>query len=69
MLLRETGSSKGARGRILATVLSHSFYYKAAPPDLTAKSFTVIPIAIESDVAGAGWSPDRRVLADGAGPC
>jgi len=29
------------------------------------RSFTVIPIAIEGDVAAAGWTPDGRVLADG----
>lgn len=54
-----------ARGRVLVTVLSQSFYYKAAVLDPATRSFTVIPIAIEGDVAGAGWAPDGRVLADG----
>jgi hypothetical protein len=54
-----------ARGRVLVSVLSQaqSFYYKVAMLDPAAKSFTVIPIGIEGDVAGAGWTPDGRVLA------
>jgi hypothetical protein len=54
-----------ARGRILVTVVSQSFYYKAALLDPATKSFTLIPIAIEGDIAGAGWTPDGHVLVDG----
>ena len=54
-----------ARGRVLVSVLSQSqsFYYKVAMLDPATKSFTVIPVGIEGDVAGAGWTPDGRVLA------
>jgi Tol biopolymer transport system component len=54
-----------ARGRVLVTVVSQSFYYKAALLDPATKSLTVIPVVIEGDVAGAGWTPDGRILADG----
>jgi hypothetical protein len=56
-----------ARGRVLVSVVSQSqsFYYKVAVLDPATKSFTLIPVAIEGDVAGAGWTPDGRILADG----
>jgi hypothetical protein len=53
-----------AHGRILVTVLSQSFYYQAALLDPATKSFAVIPIAIEGDIAAPGWTSDGRVLAD-----
>jgi hypothetical protein len=53
------------RGRILISVLSDSFYYKAAVLDPATKSFAVIPVALEGDVGAPGWAPDGRVLATG----
>jgi hypothetical protein len=55
-----------SHGRVLVTVLSQSqsFYYKVAVLDPATKSFTLIPIAIEGDVAAAGWTADGHVLAD-----
>ena len=54
------------RGRILVTVISnHSFYYQTAILDPAAKSFTLVPMAIDGDVARAGWAPDGRILAAG----
>jgi DNA-binding beta-propeller fold protein YncE len=52
-----------ARGRILVSVLSQSFYYRTALLDPATKTFTLIPIAIEGDVADAGWAPDGSILA------
>jgi hypothetical protein len=55
-----------ARGRILVPVLSaHSFYYQTAILDPAAKSFTLVPMAIDGDAAPAGWAPDGRILSRG----
>jgi hypothetical protein len=54
-----------ARDRVLVTVVSQSLDYKAALLDPATKSLTVIPVVIEGDVAGTGWTPDGRILADG----
>ena len=55
-----------ARGRILVSVVSkHCFYYQTAILDPAAKSFTLVPIAIDGDAAPAGWAPDGRILARG----
>jgi serine/threonine protein kinase/DNA-binding beta-propeller fold protein YncE len=54
------------RGRILVPVASnHAFYYQTAILDPTAKSFTLVPMAIDGDAAPAGWAPDGRILARG----
>ena len=55
-----------ARGRILVPVASnHSFYYQTAILDPAAKSFTLVPMAIDGDAGPAGWAPDGRILASG----
>ena len=55
-----------ARGRILVAVASaHSFYYETAMLDPAAKSFTLVPMAIDGDASPAGWAPDGRILARG----
>ena len=55
-----------ARGRILVPVISnHCFYYQTAILDPAAKSFTLVPIAIDGDAGPAGWAPDGRILARG----
>jgi hypothetical protein len=55
-----------ARGRILVPVASaNSFYYQTAILDPAAKSFTLVPMAIDGDAAPAGWAPDGRILARG----
>lgn len=54
------------RGRILVPVASpHSFYYRTAILDPAAKSFTLVPMAIDGDAAPAGWAPDGRIVARG----
>jgi len=59
-------SAVDSGGRILVTVISnHSFYYQTAILDPAAKSFTLVPMAIDGDVARAGWAPDGRILAAG----
>ena len=59
-------SAVDARGRMLVSVISkHSFFYDAAILDPAAKTFTVLPISFEGDVASSGWTPDGRVLARG----
>jgi tRNA A-37 threonylcarbamoyl transferase component Bud32 len=55
-----------ARGRILVAVASaHTFYYQTAILDPGAKSFTLVPMAIDGDAGPAGWAPDGRILARG----
>ena len=55
-----------ARGRILVPVASkHCWYYQTAILDPAAKSFTLVPIAIDGDASPAGWAPDGRILARG----
>jgi hypothetical protein len=55
-----------ARGRILVSVASnHSFYYETTILDPAAKSFTLVPMAIDGDAGPAGWAPDGRILARG----
>jgi DNA-binding winged helix-turn-helix (wHTH) protein len=55
-----------ARGRILVPVLSKDWwYYQTAILDPAAKSFTLVPIAIDGDASPAGWAPDGRILARG----
>jgi len=55
-----------ARGRILVPVNSaHSFYYQTAILDPAAKSFTLLPMAIDGDAGPAGWAPDGRILVRG----
>jgi len=54
------------RGRILVPVAAaNTFYYQTAVLDPTAKSFTLVPIAIDGDAGTAGWAPDGRILARG----
>jgi hypothetical protein len=54
-----------ARGRILVSVISRSFYYRAAILDPADKSFTAVPILIDGDSSSAGWAPDGRILSRG----
>ncbi len=55
-----------ARGRILVSVASKDcWYYQTAILDPAAKSFTLVPIAIDGDASPAGWAPDGRILARG----
>jgi eukaryotic-like serine/threonine-protein kinase len=55
-----------ARGRILVPVASKdSWYYQTAILDPAAKSFTLVPIAIDGDASPAGWAPDGRILVRG----
>jgi hypothetical protein len=55
-----------ARGRILVSVASKDWwYYRTAILDPAAKSFTLVPIAIDGDASPAGWAPDGRILARG----
>ena len=55
------------RGRILITVAAKaSFYYQTAVLDPATKSFTLVPVAFEGDVANAGWTADGRILAAGS---
>ncbi|MGH9662837.1 MAG: TolB family protein, partial [Bryobacteraceae bacterium] len=55
-----------ARGRILVPVASKDrWYYQTAILDPAAKSFTLVPMAIDGDASPAGWAPDGRILARG----
>ncbi len=55
-----------SRGRLLVSVMSkRSFYYQTAILDPAAKSFTLVPVAIDGDAAMAGWAPDGRILVRG----
>jgi sugar lactone lactonase YvrE len=55
-----------ARGRILVPVVSKDWwYYQTAILDPAAKSFTLVPMAIDGDASPAGWAPDGRILARG----
>jgi DNA-binding winged helix-turn-helix (wHTH) protein len=55
-----------ASGRILIPVVSKdSMYYQTAILDPAAKSFTLVPMAIDGDASPAGWAPDGRILARG----
>ena len=51
------------KGRILVSVISnHKFYYDTAILDPATKSFTLVPRGVDGDNAGAGWTPDGRIL-------
>ena len=60
-----SSSAVDSHGRILVTVISGSFYYKTAILDPEQKKFSTVPISIEGDAVGAGWTPDGRILARG----
>jgi hypothetical protein len=49
----------------VSVISRHSFFYQTAILDPAAKSFKLVPMAIEGDAAPAGWAPDGHILARG----